>query len=159
MAIIQAMTMRWGWAGLLVAAMLAVGMQTYRLAREQAAHADTRVEVATLKQAVAEAQALAAQQTAALQSQVTKAQDEARTRERALRVAAAAAATESDGLRADVEALRGQLAEATREAAVERATAIGAVLQQCAARHQDLAQRCDRHVNDIRTLIDAWPVN
>lgn len=112
---------------------------------------------ASLELAIEKANTEAANQAAELRNQVIEAQNEARKREQALRAAAVAAATESDGLRDDVAAMRVQLQQSTREAAIERASAIGAVLQQCAARHQDLAQRCDRHVNDIQTLIDAWP--
>ena len=63
MAIIQALTIRWVWVGLLVAALLAVGLQTYRLASEQAAHADTRAQhaehIADLERARADAAAAA----------------------------------------------------------------------------------------------------
>ena len=132
-------------AGLTTAA-----VQTVRLSA-------AREELAALRLEVAEANTRAANQAAELQAAVTKAQNEAKQRENHLRAAAAGARAESDGLRDDITILRDQLVGATREAAAERAAAIGTVLQQCAARHQELAERCDRHVNDIRTLIDAWP--
>lgn len=116
-----------------------------------------KTDKADLELRIEKANTAAANQATELRNQVIEAQNEARKREQALRAAAVAAATESDGLRDDVAAMRVQLQQSNREAAIERATALGAVLQQCAARHQDLAQRCDRHVNDIQTLIDAWP--
>lgn len=125
-------------------------VQTWRL---QAA----RDGLAALRLEVAEANTRAANQAAQLEAAVTKAQNEAKQREHDLRAAAAGARAESDGLRDDLAVLRDQLAGATHAAAVDRAAAIGAVLQQCSARHQSLAERCDRHVNDIRTLMDAWP--
>ena len=39
----------------------------------------------------------------------------------------------------------------------ESATALTAVLQQCAERRRELAEIADRHVNDIQTLKEAWP--
>lgn len=116
-----------------------------------------REDLAALRLQVAEANTRAANQAAELEAAVTKAQNEAKQRERDLRAAAAGARAESDGLRDDLATLRDQLAGATHAAAIDRAAAIGAVLQQCSARHQSLAERCDRHVNDIRTLMDAWP--
>lgn len=148
---------RWVWMALVAAlaatsCKLTVDLGSVKLELEK-----SKVAVAQMETAIAQANTEAALKTAALQSAVTKAQNDARTREIDLRASAAAAASESDGLRADVENLRHQLAGATHDAAVERATAIGGVLSQCAARHQELAQRCDRHVNDVRTLIEAWP--
>lgn len=116
-----------------------------------------QTDKSNLELAIEKANTEAANEATALRNQVIEAQNEAKKREIALRAAADAAAGESDGLRDDIAAMRVQLQQSTREAAIERASAIGAVLQQCAARHQDLAQRCDRHVNDIQTMIDAWP--
>jgi hypothetical protein len=154
---IIALIPRW----LLLAAMAAMlafaGVQTVQLSVARSRLSGALLEVATLHAAIADANTLAAQQAADLTATVLKAQNEAHTREAALRSAAAAAATESDGLRSDVEALRASLAGASSDAAVERAAAIGVVLGQCAARYQVLAQRSDRHVSDLRTLMDAWP--
>ncbi len=152
----------------LAAALALAGVQSWRLAKAEAANAQARQEAAEqvgkarqevdgLKLAIADANTRAAERERALQARVTEAQNEARKRESGLRAAADGARSESDGLRNDVDALRRQLAAASRDAAVERAAAIGAVLHQCAARHQGLAERCDRHVNDIRTLRDSWP--
>lgn len=132
------------------AGMTTAMVQTVRLSVAQQELADLRLEVA-------EANTRAANRAAELEAAVTKAQNEAKKREQDLRAAAAGARAESDGLRDDITVLRDQLAGATHAAAVDRAAAIGAVLQQCAARHQGLAERCDRHVNDIRTLMDGWP--
>lgn len=148
---------RWLLLAATVALAVLAGWNTYQLADARGDLLEARQEVSELHTAIAQANTEAAKKSAALQSAVVKAQNEAKTREIALRAAAAAAATESDGLRVDVENLRGQLTGVTREAAAERALAIGTVLGQCAAQHQDLAQRCDRHVSDIRTLIEAWP--
>ena len=148
---------RWVWAAL-VAALAATSCKlTIDLGSVKLELEKSKVVVAQMETVIAEANTRAAEQAASLQRAVVKAQNEAILRETTLRAAAVAAASESDGLRNDIEALRVQLDSASREAAVERAAAIGAVLQQCAARHQSLAQRCDGHVSDLKTLIESWP--
>lgn len=146
---------------LLLAALVAAGaaavVQTVRLASAQGETATAKEEASGLRVAIANANTEAANRAAALQSQVVKAQNESIKREAALRAAADSARSESVGLRDDAQALRDQLASVTRDAAVDRAAAIANVLSQCAAKHQVLAERCDRHVNDLRTLIEAWP--
>lgn len=148
---------RWLLLAALVAAAAYAGLQTLQLADARGDLVTAERRVAELRQAIAVANAEAANKAAALQSQVVKAQNEAKKRETDLRAAAAAAGAESDGLRDDLARLRDELAGATDEARTDRALAIAGVLSQCAARHQDLAQRCDRHVNDVRTLMEAWP--
>lgn len=148
---------RWVWASLVAAfaatsCKLTVDLGAVKLELEKA-----RVAVAERDVAIANANTEAARKTAALQSAVTKAQNDARTREIDLRAVAAAAVSESDGLRIDAENLRQQLAGASAASAIERAATVATVLSQCAAKHQVLAERCDRHVNDVRTLIEAWP--
>lgn len=146
---------------LLLAAVVALGglagVQTVRLVGARSDLAEATKALAEMSVEVAKANAKAAQQAAEFSNKVIEAQNEAKQRETRLRAAADAARTESDGLRGDIGALRDQLANASRDAAVERAAAIADVLGQCAQRHQALAERCDRHVSDIRTLTDAWP--
>lgn len=113
--------------------------------------------VAIMESLLEKAATKAAEDSRAMQEKVTEAQNEARKRETNLRAAAAAAADQLDGLRVDLDATRDQLAGATREAAIERSVAVGAVLQECGRRYTGLAAKADRHVSDIRTLIDAWP--
>ncbi len=148
---------RWVWMALVAAlaatsCKLTIDLGSIKLELEK-----SKVAVAQMEAAIAQANTEAAQKTAALQRAVLKAQNEAILRENTLRAAAVAAASESDGLRNDLDAMRVQLDGASRDAAVERAAAIGAVLGQCAARHQSLAQRCDGHVSDLKTLIESWP--
>jgi hypothetical protein len=70
---------------------------------------------------------------------------------------------DADGVRAALVSLSDATAQALREArtshdaCIVRADALGDVLAQCGVRHQALAETCDRHVSDIKTLIDAWP--
>lgn len=113
--------------------------------------------IANLKVAIADGNAKAAQQSAELSNQILKAQNDAKTREIDLRNTADSAKSESDGLRNDSAILRKQLDQLSRNAVIERASAIDAVLSDCAADYQRLAASCDRHVSDIETLIEAWP--
>jgi septal ring factor EnvC (AmiA/AmiB activator) len=148
---------RWLMVAALVAAGAFAGVQTVRVATAQADADQAREQVASLREAIAQANTEAAQRTAALQSQVTKAQNEAKKRETELRAAAAGAAAESDGLRGDIARYRDTLASATDAARTERVAAVATVLGHCADRYQVLSERADRHVNDLRTMIDAWP--
>lgn len=117
----------------------------------------SRLEVKSLRLAIEKSKAEATAKTADLQAAVVKAQNDAKQREADLLAASDAAHNELDGMRSDISHMRSKLASATRDAAVERASAVGRVLQECAESHQDLARRCDGHVNDLRTMMDAWP--
>lgn len=157
MTALLAMVPRWVLLAALVAAGAFAGVQTVRLAGAHADVATAKLDAADLRTAIAEANTKAAETAAENSATALKAQNEARKREDALRAAADSARRESAGLQLDAENLRLQLEAGTREAAIDRAAAIGAVLAQCGARHQVLAERCDRHVNDLRTVIDSWP--
>lgn len=109
MAIIQALTIRWVWVGLLVAALLAVGLQTYRLASEQAAHADTRAQhaehIADLERDAREAVLAARTEERRRTSEVQKAADEAHQALERARADAAAAADAGQRLRDRIAAI------------------------------------------------------
>lgn len=92
-----------------------------------------------------------------LNDKVQEAKDEAKKRELALVDAANAARRDVDGLRKSAAKLRDQLDKVSKDAAIDRAVAVADVLGKCAERHQVLAKRCDGHVSDLRTIIDAWP--
>lgn len=148
---------RWLLLACFIVSALFAGVQTGRLSVLRGELADEQSATAALRVAIAEANVKAEAQAAEFSAKVIEAQNDARKREALLRAAAAGARTESDGLRHDADDLRRQLADASREAVLDRAAAVAGVLGQCAARHQVLAERCDRHVSDLRTLIDAWP--
>lgn len=114
-------------------------------------------DIAAKDRIIMEENARAAEEAVALKNQVIEAQNEAKKRETELRAAAAAAGSQSDGLRDDIAALRGQYDRLSADAVRERAVAVGAVLQQCSQRYGELAEKADRHANDVRTLMDAWP--
>lgn len=147
----------WVYALAIAALVAFAGLQTVRLSSAQADVANEQSVSAELRTAIAEANTQAAETATENYRLSLKAQNEAHKREEGLRLAADNARRESDGLRNDAENLRLQLEAGTREAAIDRAAAVATVLGQCAARYQVLAERSDRHVNDLRTLIDAWP--
>lgn len=148
---------RWVWMALVAAlaatsCKLTVDLGSVKLELEK-----SKVAVAQMETAIAMANTEAANKAASLQSTVVKAINESKTRETILRAAAAAAATESDGLRGDLDAMRLQLDGASRDAAVERANAVAAVLADCSRKYQEMASVAERHASDVKTLIDAWP--
>ena len=147
----------WLWAGVVLALTVACAGLYMELAASDLALANSRAANAQLNTAIADSKAEAMEQSAEMQRLVTRATNEAKKREDVLRASAATARAESAGLRDDATGLRHQLDQLSRDATIERATAIGGVLAQCGERYQVLAERCDRHVSDLRTLTDAWP--
>ena len=148
---------RWVWMALVAAltaasCKLAIDLSSVTLELET-----SKIAVAQMEAAIAVANTEAANRSAALSNAVLKAQNEAKSRETSLRAAATAAATESDGLRDDLAAMRDQYDQLSHDAIIERATAVNLVFDQCQRRYQGLAEKADRHSNDLRTLMDAWP--
>lgn len=71
---------------------------------------------------------------------------------------------DADGLHAELDRLRGDLAtvpgrirNATREAVDQYAATATVVFEQCTARYAELAKVADGHASDVQTLMDAWP--
>lgn len=118
-------------------------------------------QIAALKTAQAEAVNTATREARAQESKryqgVQDAQAAAQARAQAARRDADAARTELDRLRDDLRATRGGVPGESATACTQRADAGGELLAQCAAAYSDLAAVADRHANDARTLIEAWP--
>ena len=73
---------------------------------------------------------------------------------------------DADRLRAELDGLRGDLADvpdrirsASREAVDQYATAATVVFGECAARYSELAGAATGHASDVQTMMDAWPTN
>lgn len=81
----------------------------------------------------------------------------AAAREDRLRAGAARAAGAERGLRDAIAAER--LRNESCGSANQRAATYGELLGESAAAYRELAEACDRHVNDIRLLQEAWPVD
>ena len=148
---------RWLLAALLAAAVALFVAREISLVSSRLDLSRVHAKVVMLETAIAQADARATLQKAALESIVLKAKNEATIREELLRTAIASAQSESDGLRDDLTAIRGQLGQLSRDALAERATAVSLVLDQCARRYQSMAAVADRHVSDLKTLMAAWP--
>lgn len=108
------------------------------------------------KARVAEANARSVEQQ--FQQKLQEAQDAAKLRETDLRKDAAASRAAAGGLRDQLATIRGGLAEASSQARADTAAALTVVLERCSVEYRELAETADRHTNDIRTLIDAWPM-
>lgn len=87
---------------------------------------------------------------------VIAAQNESQDRARRFRIDADSARAAADGLRlATAEALRS--AAASHAACTERANTLGELLGAVEEAGRGMAQASDRHANDAKTLMDAWP--
>jgi hypothetical protein len=157
MTALLAMIPRWLLIAATAALLALTGVQYIELVGVRSDRDSARTEVSTLRTAIADANTRAAQQAADLSATVLKAQNDAKIREAALRGAAAAAATQSDGLRDDLAAERLRYDQLSRDAVVERAAATSNVLADCSRRYQGMAAIADRHASDVKTLIEAWP--
>lgn len=89
--------------------------------------------------------------------QLEDAQNEAKKREIKLRGDVAASRDAADGLRNDIDQLQRQLPELAAETCRQRADTLADLLKQCASDYRVLAEKADRHVNDVQTMNDAWP--
>lgn len=87
---------------------------------------------------------------------VSAAQSDAATRLVQLRTDAANSLTELDGLRTQsAYALRS--ASTNLDTCNKSATTCNQLFIDSAGKYQSLAEVCDRHVSDIKTLTQAWP--
>ena len=92
-----------------------------------------------------------------LSAQVQEAQANGLKREETIRTLAAAVGKSSDSLRNTANAIRLGLPNATVEAARTAADAFATVFSECQGRYGVLAEKADGHLNDWRTLSEAWP--
>lgn len=115
--------------------------------------------VAQLERNISETTAKAAQQTTAMERQV-------RAAEKAAAVRTAAVRADADRAHTELERLRVALSAYTAPRLTASAASIGPGLDVATAaddlltvssRYVALAESCDRHVNDLRTMMEAWP--
>ncbi|HPL80648.1 MAG TPA: hypothetical protein PKY40_16690 [Burkholderiaceae bacterium] len=118
-------------------------------------------QIAALKTAQAEAVNTATREARAQESArfkgVQDAQAAAQTRAQVARRDADRARGELDRMRDTLSATRGGVPGESTAACAVRADAGADVLAQCAAAYLSMAGIADRHANDARTLIEAWP--
>lgn len=146
----------------IVAAALAAGLlagfaggwqvQGWRLGKQAA------TEAAERGRATIRALDRAADETTALQKEKDRAIAASNHRAQAHRRAADAARDELGGLLNDISAGRDRgPGNPACAPAAERADTAAELFGSCAAALVDLAGKADRHANDARTLMDAWP--
>lgn len=133
--------------GLVVGLITGWGVQTSRIDALKSQHAAT----------LAQSKAAAAQTETHLLKAVQDAQDQAVFRAKVVRRDARASADALERLRDDLARVRAAALAATPPACPEPRPAIGELLAECAAELRDVAEKADRHVSDLRTLVDAWP--
>ena len=118
-------------------------------------------QISKMKEAQAEAVNVATREARTTESRrftnVQEAQNAAQKRAQTARLDADRARTELDRLRDELASTRGGVPGESTAACAVRADAGADVLGQCAAAYLDLAAIADRHANDARTLIEAWP--
>jgi RNA polymerase-binding transcription factor DksA len=119
-----------------------VKFEAYKLAQETAS-----------KQAVEKARAKEQEWNDKLNQE----RDNAAKREIQLRADADSAHAANDGLRDQLSATAHRIAQGSFASCVESSSAIGNLLEVCSERYRGLAESCDGHVSDIKTLINSWP--
>ena len=145
-------------AALAVGAALACGAQGWRMGAQVQA-SKTALESLRREHAESLTRATASALNATLQWQKAKddAIDAAQQRAKTQAAHAAAARRERDSLRDTLASARLRLPGAAQPACTEYAAAVGGLLDQCSAAHQELAAVADGHVSTIRLMQEAWP--
>lgn len=88
---------------------------------------------------------------------VNKATAEGVQREAIIKTLAAGSAASAASLRDTVAAFKASNSTATVETLINRANTAGDLLGDCAAQYRSVAEKADRHANDVQTLDAAWP--
>ena len=126
-------------------------VQGWRLGEQIAAIKTAQIEA--VNTATREARA----QESARFTNVQEAQNAAQKRAQVARADADRARGELDRLRDTIRATAGGVPGESTASCTQRADTGADLLGQCAAAYLDLAAIADRHANDARTLIEAWP--
>lgn len=145
---------------------LGFGLSTTRsqLQAQKLAYSRLETKVETERKQAAETYAKGLQELRDQQQAVTDkyqgALNDARTREATSRRNADTAAAESDGLRAQLMSATRLVADANTPAAsvAEYAATVGGLLDHCQRDYQEMGSTAQGHANDVRTLLNAWPV-
>lgn len=100
----------------------------------------------------------AERKTRLISDKYTEALNNARARENEIRLAADGARSELDRLRITIKK-RSAAVTASPASAVDYSIASADVFGECAAELTALAGKADGHTADLKTMIEAWPVN
>ena len=125
---------------------LAWNLQAHQLTKQDLNHANERMAYQRQAHQVKERQTDA----------VIAAQNAGAVRAVALKRDAAAAHVAADWLRDDLTAI-GSAAASSIDARNRHAATVSELLVESASLNRELAQACDGHASDVRTLMEAWP--
>lgn len=139
-------------AALVAGAIGAAGAWTFQASRygEQIATMQRDQAIAAHKQ-LEQAHA----QTIALQAKADTAAKQHAARSSALANAAALATTELDGLRGDLETLRGS----GDSISTSDYTTLAGLFAECGQRYTSMAAEADKRSSEVILLLDAWPTS
>lgn len=139
------------WRVLLLAALVCLLSFTH-FSAYRAGKANVRAEWGA---SVAAANVEAFKKSERLQRNVDVAATAATARQVGIRIDSARAGDAVIGLRNAIAAKRA--ADDSAAAANKRADAYGELFIESVSAYRELAQACDRHVSDVRLLLEAWP--
>jgi predicted nucleic acid-binding Zn-ribbon protein len=83
--------------------------------------------------------------------------DNAAKREQAIRADLSNARSTIGGLRNEMSATSRRISEAPSSSCPDAAATIGELLTQCSEQYLDMAEKAQRHISDVKTLIESWP--
>lgn len=86
---------------------------------------------------------------------VIEAQNAATVRATGMRSAVADLRLERDGLRDELAQAKARLPGQDHQACLDRATSLSRVFEACTGRYSEVAERAERHISDIQSLIDS----
>ena len=116
-----------------------------------------KTQIAQLEGAIDKANAESAIQTAALTTQVLKAQNDAKKREATLRADVVATSDALDSLRLSTSTARSSYRLSGPTTTTQYLDASLDALDSCSKEYSDLAAVTDGYASDIQTLVEAWP--
>jgi hypothetical protein len=125
---------------------LAWQLQTGNIAKLELEQTNERITIQRTARATAER----------LTGAVIQAQNAAASRVAVLRRESDAVRVSADGLRDDLATVRGA-AELSIDACNRHSATVSQLLVESAELNRELAQACDGHASDVRTLTEAWP--
>lgn len=119
-----------------------------------------KTHVATLETAIARSAEQVAAHHATMEARARKAEQDRDQRTKAFAADAARTGAELDRLRVAVSAYTAPRLTASGTAiapSLDPADPFPELFLESTSRYVELAATCDRHVNDIQTMMDAWP--
>jgi len=125
---------------------LAWNLQAHQITKLTLEHTNERIAIQRTARATIERTTTA----------VIQAQNNAAARVSVLRRESDAARVSVDGLRDDLDVTR-RAAATTIDACNRHANTVSKLLIASATVNRELAQACDGHASDVRTLTEAWP--